>query len=99
MVDGKKVQNPYGSTESARIDGTAISTFVSWDSKITTVNAILGGDGENYVKKKMKEDGIYEEFIDIVQVSVSLLPFFPPTANAGANHGFDRENTELCSRL
>jgi hypothetical protein len=53
---------------------------VSWDSKITTVNAILGGVGENYVKE-MKEDGIYEEFIDIVQVSVSLLPFFPPTAN------------------
>jgi hypothetical protein len=71
MVDGKKMQNPYGSTESARIDGTAISSFVSWDSKITTVNAILGGVG-NFVTKKMKEDGIYNVFIDIVQVRIFL---------------------------
>lgn len=69
MVDGKKMQNPYGSTESARTDGTAISSFVSWDSKITTVNAILGGVGEKCVKEKIKEDGIYKEFVYIVQVS------------------------------
>ncbi len=60
VVDRKKMQNPYGSTESALIDGTAISSFAIWDSNITTVNAILGGVGEKFVKKKMQEDGIYE---------------------------------------
>jgi hypothetical protein len=83
MVDGKKMQNPYGSTESARIDGTAISSFVSWDSKITTVNAILGGV-QRYVKEKMKADGLYDEFIHIVQVIILSYRLNPtsPTAEA-----------------
>ena len=59
--------DPYGSSESARIDGTATSSFVSWDSKVTTVNAILGGVGD-FVRSKMKSDGIYDEFISILQV-------------------------------
>jgi hypothetical protein len=66
MVRAKKMQNPYGSTESTRIDGTAISSFVSWDSKITTVNALLGGVTD-FTRQKMKSDGIYGEFIAITQ--------------------------------
>lgn len=58
--------DPYGSTESSRIDGTAISSFVSWDSKITTVNGLLGGVS-GYVREKMKSDGIYGEFLQITQ--------------------------------
>ncbi|CZR60559.1 related to GPI anchored protein [Phialocephala subalpina] len=65
MADGKKMQNPYGSSESTRIDGTATSSFVSWDSKITTVNAILGGIGD-FAREKMKRDGVYDEFIYIL---------------------------------
>jgi hypothetical protein len=53
--------DPYGSTESTREDGAAISSFVYWDSKITTVNAILGGVG-SFVKQKMDREGIYDEF-------------------------------------
>ena len=68
MVMGKKMQNPYGSTESERVDGTAISSFVSWDSKITTVNALLGGVVP-FVRAKMKVDGIYEEFLEVTNVS------------------------------
>lgn len=56
--------DPYGSTESERIDGTAISSFVSWDSKITTVNALLGGV-YSIVGRKMRKEGIYDEFIDV----------------------------------
>jgi hypothetical protein len=68
MVIGKKMQNPYGSTESERIDGTAISSFVSWDSKITTVCALLGGvKGE--VRAKMRADGLYTEFLKVTNVS------------------------------
>ena len=63
--------DPYGSSESARIDGTATSSFVSWDSKITTVNAILGGVGD-FVRPKMKRDGIYDTFITVLQVRLFI---------------------------
>lgn len=58
--------DPYGSTESVRQDGSAISSFVSWDSKITTVNALLGGI-TRFVRRKMKKDGIYSNFIEIAR--------------------------------
>ena len=89
IVDGKRMQStftpillwvlltdkpdPYGSSESSRIDGTAMSSFVSWDSKITTVNAILGGVSD-FVRQKMQNDGIYAEFIAVLQVSIAPLP-------------------------
>ncbi|OZJ01651.1 hypothetical protein BZG36_05205 [Bifiguratus adelaidae] len=72
MVDGKKMQNIYGSSESERVDGTATSSFVSWDSKITTVNALLGGV-YSIVGDKMKKDGIYNEFIDIATREYELV--------------------------
>ena len=74
MVLGKKMQNPYGSTESERIDGTAVSSFVSWDSKITTVSALLGGVVD-LVREKMKADGIYGEFRRVLNVSVLVFAF------------------------
>ncbi len=70
MVMGKKMQNPYGSTESERVDGTAISSFVSWDSKITTVAALLGGVVDE-VREKMKADGMYSEFLTVTKVSIA----------------------------
>ena len=72
MVLGKKMQNPYGSTESERVDGTAVSSFVSWDSKITTVVALLGGVGD-LVREMMKKDDIYEEFLRVTNVSAQIL--------------------------
>ena len=62
----RAMQNPYGSTESTRRDGTGVSSFVSWDSKVTTVNALLGGV-TSLVRAKMKRDGIYEEFKQITE--------------------------------
>ena len=62
------MQNLYGSTESERVDGTAVSSFVSWDSKITTVVALLGGVSE-LVRQKMIKDMIYEDFLRITEVS------------------------------
>ena len=70
MVTGKKMQNPYGSTESERIDGTAVSSFISWDSKITTVSALLGGVVD-LVREKMKADGIYGSFLTVTNVSTN----------------------------
>ncbi|KAM3448251.1 hypothetical protein MY3296_007934 [Beauveria thailandica] len=64
MLQGKKMQNPYGSTESTRVDGKLVSALVTWDSKITTVVSLLGGVGD-LVRRKMKIDGIYHDFISI----------------------------------
>ncbi|KAJ3568519.1 hypothetical protein NP233_g5665 [Leucocoprinus birnbaumii] len=55
----------YGSSESTRIDGTATSAFVSWDSKVTTVNGLLGGVA-SLVRARMQRQGVYEEFIRVV---------------------------------
>lgn len=49
------------------MDGTGASALVTWDSKITTVNAILGGVTE-WTRQKMKSDDLYEEFISIATV-------------------------------
>ncbi|KFA66944.1 hypothetical protein S40285_05738 [Stachybotrys chlorohalonatus IBT 40285] len=66
MVLGKKMQNPYGSTESTRVDGELVSALVTWDSKVLTVVSILGGVAD-VVREKMQADGIYEEFISVVE--------------------------------
>ncbi|KAG5977248.1 hypothetical protein E4U55_006949 [Claviceps digitariae] len=66
MVVAKKMQNPFGSTESTRVDGTLASALVTWDSKVLTVVALLGGVGD-FVRSKMKKDGIYNEFISITK--------------------------------
>jgi hypothetical protein len=51
-----------------------MSSFVSWDSKITTVNALLGGVS-GLVRKKMKTDGIYDNFIAVTQVRELFLTY------------------------
>lgn len=65
--------DPYGSTEGSRIDGTLISSFVSWDSKITTVVSMLGGV-QDLVRDRMKSEGIYNEFKDVLKVCLSPSP-------------------------
>lgn len=71
--------DPYGSTEGSRIDGTLVSSFVSWDSKITTVVAMLGGV-QDLVRDRMKSEGIYNEFKDVLKVCLS--PSFASLAQA-----------------
>ncbi|KAG6003742.1 hypothetical protein E4U43_000877, partial [Claviceps pusilla] len=67
MVVAKKMQNPFGSTESTRVDGTLVSALVTWDSKVLTVIALLGGMGD-FVRAKMKKDGVYDEFISVTKI-------------------------------
>ena len=85
------------------MDGTATSSFVSWDSKVTTVNAVLGGVSK-FVAKKMKSDGLYEEFISIVQVRYADDSIYPPIPRVPfiqavlalyslSNHGFDHSES------
>lgn len=60
-------QDIYGSTESTRVDGKGVAALLTWDSKITTVNAILGGVTD-LVRQKMKADNVYNEFITYASV-------------------------------
>ncbi|PHH66470.1 hypothetical protein CDD81_6945 [Ophiocordyceps australis] len=62
MVTAAKMQNPYGSTESTRLDGKLVSALLTWDSKITTVVALLGGVGD-LVRHQLKRDRLYRDFI------------------------------------
>ncbi|KAJ5214340.1 hypothetical protein N7449_001509 [Penicillium cf. viridicatum] len=70
MVVAKKMQNIYGSIESTRVDGTGVSALLTWDSKVTTVVAILGGVTD-FVRQKMKADNVYDEFVDIIEAEYS----------------------------
>ena len=45
MLKGPRMQSFYGSTEAINVNGTEISPLVTWDSKITTLLAMLGGIG------------------------------------------------------
>ncbi|KAJ5963618.1 uncharacterized protein N7479_003494 [Penicillium vulpinum] len=60
----------YGSTEATRVDGTGVSVLLTWDSKITTVVATLGGVN-GFVRQKMKADNLYDEFVDIIDAEYS----------------------------
>lgn len=43
MLAAPRMQGPHGSTEATSVNGTEISPLTTWDSKITTVLAMLGG--------------------------------------------------------
>jgi hypothetical protein len=40
---------------------------LTWDSKVTTVNAILGGVSD-LVRQKMKTENIYKTFVNRIEV-------------------------------
>lgn len=65
MLIGSKMQNPYGSTESVTVDGKRICPLVTWDSKITSLIAMLGGVG-HLSARQLKKDGKYELFYNRV---------------------------------
>ncbi|RAO69576.1 uncharacterized protein BHQ10_005588 [Talaromyces amestolkiae] len=70
MAIAKKMQNIYGSTESTRRDGTGVSALLTWDSKVSTVNAILGGVSD-LVSQKMKAENIYDTFVERITAEYS----------------------------
>jgi len=58
---GSKMQNIFGNTESITVNGDRICPLVTWDSKITTVLAMLGGAG-HLAGRQLKYDQKYESF-------------------------------------
>jgi len=73
MLSGPRMQSRYGSTEAINVNGTEISPITTWDSKITTVLAMLGGVGEIVGQGlRTEKDAIlpnkssYQVFVDVV---------------------------------
>ncbi|XP_065840872.1 uncharacterized protein [Oscarella lobularis] len=78
MLLGQKMQGPYGSTEGANVNGTEISPIVSWDTKQTTIVALLGGAGASIGKYLKRESGAkYQRFYDVIQREYGMK--FPAT--------------------
>ncbi len=65
MISGARMQGPYGSTEASNTAGSMISPVVTWDSKITSVVAMLGGVAP-INERVMRQQNVYDRFHDIV---------------------------------
>jgi hypothetical protein len=88
MISGPRMQNCFGSTEAANTTGYDVSPLVTWDSKITTVLAMLGGV-VNLNRNVLQQTNTYDRFTYVInrewsRVFTSLegenLPFRTPTA-------------------
>ncbi len=78
MLSAPRMQSRFGSTEAVNVNGTMICPLTTWDSKITTVLAMLGGVGPLVGEGLRKEkDALrsaakgsvvtsYEVFVDVV---------------------------------
>jgi hypothetical protein len=55
MLQAPRMQSAFGSTEAVNRNGTEISPITTWDSKITTVLAMLGGVGD-IVERGLRND-------------------------------------------
>jgi len=88
MISGPAMQGPLGSTEACNTSGTAISPVTTWDSKITTLAAIVGGCVD-LVRDGLKFDNKYDRFIEVINKEWTYkfgdkplygdqLPYVPP---------------------
>jgi hypothetical protein len=71
MLTGARMQSEYGSTEAINVNGTEICPLTTWDSKITTVLAMLGGVGPLVETALLKETdekfgSLFDRFVYIV---------------------------------
>ncbi len=73
MLQGSRMQSFFGSTEAINVNGTEICPLTTWDSKITTVLAMLGGVGPIVAGGLKSEvvvgdefDTIYDRFVAVV---------------------------------
>ncbi|CAE7211853.1 unnamed protein product [Symbiodinium necroappetens] len=75
MLAMPRVQTPIGSIESFTISGKAVAPMATWDAKVTTVLAMLGGTGP-LLRTYMEEQGVYGIFED--RVKSMYEPVFKP---------------------
>lgn len=73
MLQGPRMQGYYGSTEAVNLNGTLISPLTTWDSKVTTLVAMLGGVGNVISQGLSKNEGkLLERFQYVVNREYSL---------------------------
>jgi len=65
MLMGSRMQGPYGSTESVDNKGSAIAPVLTWDSKITTLCAMVGGVS-NIVRVGLTQQNLMLRFYQVV---------------------------------
>eukprot|EP00439_Symbiodinium_sp_Y106_P040706 s363_g5.t1 len=75
MLAMPRVQTPVGSIESFTVTGKAVAPMATWDAKVTTVLAMLGGTGP-LLRNYMEERGVYGIFED--RVKSMYEPVFKP---------------------
>lgn len=92
MLKGSAMQNLYGSTEAINVDGLTISPVITWDSKITTVVAMLSSNLIDVARQILQNDGNYERFYYLTESEWSRvfgsnpllgedLPWYLPSVN------------------
>ena len=62
MLSSPAGQTIYGAIEATSIDGKDVSPVMTWDSKITTVLAVMGGN-RDIVRTYLKNTGKYATFV------------------------------------
>lgn len=88
MLDAAGMQSEFGSYESVTCD-REVCEMLTWDAKITTLLAILGGGDDN--EKYLRRDGLWDRFEHILETMYGSkfegalageeLPFALPTAS------------------
>eukprot|EP00928_Gymnodinium_smaydae_P034730 TRINITY_DN24547_c0_g2_i1.p1 TRINITY_DN24547_c0_g2~~TRINITY_DN24547_c0_g2_i1.p1 ORF type:complete len:464 (-),score=96.80 TRINITY_DN24547_c0_g2_i1:65-1456(-) len=60
VLRGPAMQGPLGSSESIWADGSATCHILTWDAKVTTVLAVLGGG--DHLEAYLQADGLWDRF-------------------------------------
>jgi hypothetical protein len=99
MLRGPRMQSSFGSTEAINANSTEISPLTTWDSKITTVVAMLGGvadiTAEGLFREKDAQFGnSYNRFVNVVNREHALV-FGKEEEILGDNIPFALPNTHL----
>lgn len=66
MLNYTAMQGPLGSTEAFNVNGTMISPVLTWDSKITSFAAMIGGVTD-LVETGLIRDGTFTAFANIIE--------------------------------
>ncbi len=91
MLSASHMQSTFGSVEAIAVDGSRVSPLGTWDTKITTMLALVGGTID-ITRAYMDRRGVYGRFADVVQrehervfgdgrLQGESLPFGAPTAS------------------
>lgn len=71
MLNRSRMQGPYGSTESCSTDNDTISPVQTWDSKINSLVASIGGSID-IIAMKLESDGLLSRFRSVVDREYTL---------------------------